>query len=187
MCLILNPDVLYLTYSKKRLALEAESDKFLVIDNRGLGYRVKFLLKNFKSDGISQVITYGGERLFEDLPGSAAQKKKWAAARDRAYYGSAMHFYRSLYTDKLKQEGFEVRQLTRYPNPARPEDYIIRQKINMYRSIGRPDSANYWIDIANSSKYVNERLAQIPWYSFEILKATADPGIYAISFLVICM
>ncbi len=102
LCQILNPDVLYLTYSKKRLTLDGETDKFLVIDNRGLGYRVKFLLKNFKSDGISQVITYGGERLFEELPGSTLQKKKWAAARDRAYYGSAMHFYRSLYTDKLK-------------------------------------------------------------------------------------
>ncbi|MES2809684.1 MAG: hypothetical protein V4619_13725 [Bacteroidota bacterium] len=48
--------------------------------------------------------------------------------------------------------------------------------------MGRADSANYWIDIANSSKYVNERLSQIPWYSFEILKPTAEPGIYAITF-----
>jgi hypothetical protein len=182
LCQILNPDVLYLTYSKKRLTLTGESDKFLVIDNRGLGYRVKFLLKNFKSDGISQVITYGGERLFEELPGSKAQKKKWDTARDIAYYGSAMHFYRSLYTDKLKEEGFEMRRLTRYPNPARPDDQTIQKMINKYRSINRADSANYWVDVANMSKYTQERLSTIPWFSFELLRSTPQPGIYAITF-----
>jgi hypothetical protein len=182
LCQILNPDVLYLTYSKKRLTLEGESDKFLVIDNRGLGYRVKFLLKNFKSDGISQVITYGGERLFEELPGSKAQKKKWQAARDLAYYGSPMHFYRALYTDKLNEEGFELRRLTRYPNPARPDDQTIQQKINKYRAMNRPDSVNYWIDVANMSKYTQERLSTIPWFSFELLRSTPQPGIYAITF-----
>jgi hypothetical protein len=182
LCQILNPDVLYLTYSKKRITLEGESDKFLVIDNRGLGYRVKFLLKNFKSDGISQVITYGGERLFEELPGSAAQKKKWAAARDRAYYGSPMHFFRALYMDKLKDEGFELRRLIRYPNPIRPNDQIIRKKIERFRALNRPDSANYWVDIANMSKYTQERLSQTPWFPFELLQPTPQPGIYAITF-----
>jgi hypothetical protein len=181
-CQILNPDALYFTYSKRRLTLEAETEKFLVIDNRGLGYRVKFLLKNFKSDGISHVITYGGERLFQELSGSAAQKKKWARARDMAYYGSAMHFYRALYTDKLKEEGFEARRLTRYPNPARPDDQVIQQKISKYRSMNRGDSVNYWIDIANMSKYTQERVSQIPWYTMELLRVTKEPGIYAITF-----
>ncbi len=181
LCEILNPDALYFTYRKKLLTLEAETERFLVIENRGLGYRVKFLLKNFKSDNIAGVITYGGERLFEDLPGSAIQKRKWAAARDMAYYGSAMHFYRSLYTDRLKEEGFEMRRLTRFLNPQRPSDEIIHQKISRFKTIGRPDSANYWIDIANLSKYTHDMLAQTPWYPFEVLRNTKQPGIYGIS------
>jgi hypothetical protein len=181
-CEILNPQVLYFTYHKKLLTLEAESDNFLVIENRGLGYRVKFLLKNFKSDNISGIITYGGERLFEDLPGSASQKKIWQKNRDMAYYGSPMDFYRSLYTDKLTENGFEMRRLTRYPNPARPSDEIIHQKINRYKTIGRGDSANYWVDIANLSKYTMDHLTQTPWYSFELLRKTQQPGIFAITF-----
>ncbi|MCC8423335.1 carboxypeptidase-like regulatory domain-containing protein [Mucilaginibacter sp. UR6-11] len=182
LCQILNPDVLYFTYHKRQLTLEAETDNFLVIDNRGLGYRVKFLLKDFKSDAISGVITYGGERLFEDLPGSAAQKKIWQKNRDIAYYGSPMHFYRSLYTDKLAEDGFEMRRLTRYPNPDRPSDQIIHQKINRFKSINRGDSVNHWIEIANLSKYTQERVTQIPWYSYEVLRKTGQQGIYAITF-----
>lgn len=182
LCQILNPDALYFTYSKRKLILEAETDKFLVIENRGLGYRVKFLLKDFKSDGVANIITYGGERLFEDLPGSSGQKKLWAKNRDIAYYGSAMHFYRSLYTDKLKEEGFEVHRLTRYLNPARPSDEVIRQKINKFKSINRIDSANHWVEIANLSKYYMDRLTQIPYFSFELLRSTPTPGIYAITF-----
>ncbi|NNU34638.1 hypothetical protein HK413_12165 [Mucilaginibacter sp. S1162] len=66
---------MYFTYSKKKLLLGAESDNFLVIENRGLGYRVKFLLKDFKSDGINNIVSYGGQRLFEELPGSKSQKR----------------------------------------------------------------------------------------------------------------
>jgi len=76
------------------------------------------LLKSFKSDRINDTISYQGQQVFEELPGTAAQKKKWAINRDLAYYGSAMHFLRSLYTDKLKEEGFEAYRFTRMQNPA---------------------------------------------------------------------
>ncbi|MBC7400115.1 MAG: carboxypeptidase-like regulatory domain-containing protein [Mucilaginibacter sp.] len=182
LCQVLNPDVLYFTYSKKRVTLEAETDNFLVVENRGLGYRVKFLLKDFKSDGISNIVSYGGQRLFEELPGSKAQKKKWDDSRNRAYYGSPMHFYRALYTDKLMQEGFEVRRLTRYLNPERPSDEIIHQRMIRYRTFIRPDSLNHLIDLANLSKYMQDRLSTVPWYSAELLRSTQQSGIYAITF-----
>ncbi|MFD2871401.1 carboxypeptidase-like regulatory domain-containing protein [Mucilaginibacter ximonensis] len=182
LCQILNPDVIYFTYHKKTLLLEAETEKFLVIDNHALGYRVKFLLKDFSSDGIAAVIRYGGERLFEELPGSAAQKKVWQKARDDAYYGSSMQFYRALYTDKLTEEGFEVRHLTRYLNPARPSDQILRQRINKFKSLGMVDSANYWVEIANMSKYYMDKVSQTPYASFELLRQTQTPGVFAITF-----
>ncbi|GAA4085274.1 hypothetical protein GCM10022392_02600 [Mucilaginibacter panaciglaebae] len=182
LCQILNPDVIYFTYHKKVLTLEAETDKFLVIDNKALGYRVKFLLKDFKSDGIAEIISYGGERLFEELPGSKAQQKAWQKARDDAYYGSPMHFYRALYTDKLVEEGFELHHLTRYLNPALPPDDVLRQKINKFKSLNMIDSANHWIEVANMSKYYMDKVAQTPYASFELLRQTKTPGIFAITF-----
>lgn len=181
-CEVINPKILNFTYYKTQQRLEAYADEFLVVENRGLGYRVKFLLRDFKSDKINGIISYSGQRLFEDLPGSASQKKKWRANRDMAYYGSAMHFYRALYTDKLKEEGFEIRKLTRMLNPERPPDDVIMRKIDMFRSLGRRDSANRWIGLANMSRYYNEKLATVPWYSFEVLRTTETPGIYAITF-----
>lgn len=181
LCQILNPDVIYFTYHKKALTLEAETDKFLVIDNMALGYRVKFLLKDFKSDGISEIISYGGERLFEELPGSKSQKKAWQKARDDAYYGSPMQFFRALYTDKLTEEGFEVHHLMRYLNPARPSDDVLHQKINKFRSLNMVDSANHWIEVANMSKYYMDKVSQTPYASFELLRQTQTPGIFAIS------
>ena len=37
-----------------------------------------------------------------------AQLEKWSAARKLAYNGSILHFMRSLYQKKLKEEGFEI-------------------------------------------------------------------------------
>ncbi|HWZ36545.1 MAG TPA: carboxypeptidase-like regulatory domain-containing protein [Mucilaginibacter sp.] len=182
LCQILNPDVIYFTYHKKALLLEAETEKFLVIDNHALGYRVKFLLKDFSSDGITEVIRYGGERLFEELPGSSAQKKVWQKARDDAYYGSSMQFYRALYTDKLAEEGFEVHHLSRYLNPVRPSDQVLRQLIGKFKSLRMVDSANHWIEIANMSKYYMDKVTQTPYASFELLRPTQTPGVYAMAF-----
>lgn len=181
-CDVVNPKILNFHYYKTQQRLEAYADEFLVVENRGLGYRVKFLLRDFKSDKISGIISYEGQRLFQDLPGSASQKKKWRINRDLAYYGSAMHFYRALYTDKLKEEGFEIRKLTRILNPDRPQEVEIQRKIALYSSLGRRDSVNHWIDLANLSKYAREHVSGVPWFSFEVLRTTEQPGIYAITF-----
>ncbi|MDB4924582.1 carboxypeptidase-like regulatory domain-containing protein [Mucilaginibacter sp.] len=181
-CEVINPSILNITYHKTQQVLEVDADQFLVVENRGLGYRVKFLLKNFKSDKIAGNISYEGQRLFEELPGNEAQKKRWRINRDLAYYGSPMHFYRALYTDKLKEEGFDVRKLTRYPNTDRPSDEVIHRKIEMFTSLRRGDSVNHYIELSNLSKYAHERIATVPWASFELLRSTQETGIYAITY-----
>jgi CarboxypepD_reg-like domain len=181
-CFVMNPHILNLTYNPTKQVLHAEADEFLVVENKALGYRVKFLLNDFKADKIANIVSTEGQRLFEDLPGSEAQKKRWHQKREEAYYGSAMHFYRSLYTDKLADQGFIMYKLNRYVNPARPDEEVIRRKINMFKQIGRRDSANYWVGLANMSKYYHESLAQPPLSQFEVLVTAGQPGLYAIHF-----
>ena len=103
-CVVMNPHILNITYNPTRRVLHADADEFLVVENHALGYRVKFLLNDFKIDNIAGIISSSGERVFEELTGSDAQKKKWHENREAVYYGSSMHFYRSLYSDKLKQQ-----------------------------------------------------------------------------------
>lgn len=183
LCRVVNPHILNLIYHRNKQQLEASGDEFLVVENHALGYRTKFLLKNFVSDAIEYTIQYAGKALFEELPGSAEQKKAWKLKREQAYYGSAQHFYRSLYKDRLKEEGFEAHDFTRMLNRERPDEGLILQKIKRYRDIApNRDSLNNWYRLSNLTKWNRENLVRTPYQSIEILRKTQDKGIYAVVF-----
>jgi hypothetical protein len=116
------------------------------------------------------------------LPGSASQKKKWHQKREDAYYGSAMHFYRALYEDKLTEQGFQVYTLMRYLNPIRPSEEVLRRKINTFKQIGRIDSANYYVELANMSKYYHESLIHPPLQQYEIFSHGDQAGLFVLHF-----
>ena len=117
LCDVLNPHILNLTYNQTKQTLHADADQFLIIENKALGYRVKFLVDSFAVDKIAGLVSRAGSQVFEELPGSDAQKKKWHLRREEAYHGSSMHFYRSLISDKFTQEGFIMYHFNRYLNP----------------------------------------------------------------------
>jgi len=180
-CKVTNPHILNIIYHRGKQQLEASGDEFLVVENLALGYRTKFLLKNFLYDAIEHTISYSGSALFENLPGSAAQKKLWKQKREQAYYGSAQHFYRSLYKGTLKQEGFEAHDFTRQINPERPEEAVLMQKMKKYRE-GPRDSAMRYYNLSKMTKWYRENLAKLPYQEFEILRKTPQDGIYALTF-----
>jgi hypothetical protein len=182
-CEIKNPHVLNLTYNPTKQILHAESDNFLIVENKALGYRIKYLLNDFNIDHISNLISQHGEQVFEELPGSDSQKKKWRQKRDEAYYGSYMHFLRSLYTDKLREEGFEIYRLKRYRNPLRPDDEVIRQKFGYFKMKGMIDSANYYVTLERMSKWYNETVMKPALLSFEVLNKDETPGLYDLHFI----
>ncbi|RYY33619.1 MAG: carboxypeptidase-like regulatory domain-containing protein [Sphingobacteriaceae bacterium] len=177
-CKVINPRILTLAYYGSKRLLEAYADEFLVVENKALGYRVKYLVKDFKSDGISNIISYEGKALFEELPGSISQKKKWREKRDEAYYGSARHFYRALYTGKMDADGFVTRRFTREPNPERPPEALIQRKFKQFKK--NLDSVNYWSRLAALPKYYNENLIREPLKTYDILFKSEQPGIFAL-------
>ncbi|OKS87088.1 carboxypeptidase-like regulatory domain-containing protein [Mucilaginibacter polytrichastri] len=179
-CRILNPKDLNLLNHKTKRYLEGYSYDFLDIDNYALGYKVKILLKSFKTDYLNHIISWTGKVLYQELPGTAEQKKKWAARREELYYGSAMHFYRSLATNTMDKDGFVIRILQRKPNRKRPEEEVIQQKIDKFRMTNR-DSLNYWVGLSELSKY-DENLIRQPLKVEDVLHKTEDPGVFAIAF-----
>ncbi len=182
-CFVINPHILNITYNPTKQVLHADADEFLIVENRALGYRVKFLLNDFNDDKVANIISHSGQQVFEDLPGSDAQKKKWHQKREEAYYGSSMHFYRSLLADKLTEEGFQIYNFSRYLNPKRPPDEVIKQKIRQFYDQRRPDSQKYYVDLANMSKYYNESLMRPALNQFEVLIQTGQPGVYGMHFI----
>ncbi|MDO3643158.1 carboxypeptidase regulatory-like domain-containing protein [Mucilaginibacter sp. L3T2-6] len=113
-CKVLNSGVLQLNYDEQKGLLTASSSDFIEIENKALGYKIKYLLKDFTLDNSIFDITsfsYHGYVLFEKLSGTAAQEKKWTKNRLAAYEGSRMQFLRAAASNTTFEEGFRVLRL----------------------------------------------------------------------------
>ena len=103
-CVLVNPEVL--DFSTNKSLMEATAEDFLIIENSGLGYRIKYLLTNFKYENTNNVTTYDGEAFFEPMKGTEVQQAEWTANREKIYKGSFMHYLRALFTNTTREEGF---------------------------------------------------------------------------------
>jgi hypothetical protein len=115
-CRIENVKVIHFRNSKKTNELTAIADEPLIIENKALGYTLKYQLETFTYNFSNHYLLYIGYPLFLPMEGSAAKQKKWRQKREEAYFGSIMHFMRSVYRNKISEEGFEVRNLKKIPN-----------------------------------------------------------------------
>jgi hypothetical protein len=109
-CVITNPRVLSFGTAGRNV-LTADADEFLIVENKKLGYRVHYLLKDFKFDRKLLRTKLDGDTNFEELEGTPEMKIQWAQSRLAAYQGSLMHYLRSVYTNKTVKEGFLTYQL----------------------------------------------------------------------------
>jgi hypothetical protein len=112
-CTLLNPEVLAFD-TKWWGRFEAFARAPLVIENRALGYRIRYHLDEFRASG--GTVRWDGEPFFEPLtPTDTAEAAAWTTNRRRAYAGSMRHFLRALRADRVREEGFIV---YRHPNDA---------------------------------------------------------------------
>ncbi len=111
-CKILNPDVVFVKYNNMLKNLTAFSDEYINIENRALGYLIKYQLRTFHYLKNGSVY-FDGAQKFEDLPGSESEKRKWKKERLAVYQGSLMHFLRAIIGNHLDEDGFKVSRLIR--------------------------------------------------------------------------
>lgn len=112
-CKIINYKTIRFRFSKKENILSAVAGEPLIIQNKALGYRIQYQMEGFEVNYTDNIISYYGYPLFEEMKGA---KRKWVQARKKAYLGSVNHFIRSVYNNKLQNEGFEVRRLKKVTN-----------------------------------------------------------------------
>jgi hypothetical protein len=108
---ITNRNVIKLNYDKKKGVLTASADEFLIIQNNRLGYKVRYLLRGFSYNAITNTAIYDGDTNFEELDGTPKMKKAWAKNRLETYKGSFMHYLRAVYSNTVAKEGFVSNQL----------------------------------------------------------------------------
>ena len=102
---ILNPEVL--DFDEKVGLFRAWASAPLEIENRALGYKVTYFLKDFEATPTR--IKYDGEPLFAPLqPGGPDEVAMWTAKRREAYLGSFRHFILAAMAGRLDEEGFHL-------------------------------------------------------------------------------
>ncbi|MBK8710463.1 MAG: carboxypeptidase-like regulatory domain-containing protein [Niastella sp.] len=113
-CKILNPEILKFYFSKKRNRLKVLANEPILVENKALGYQIKYALDSFTHEYNTEVSLYTGNPLFKELIAeSDSQYHQWQEARLHAYQGSMLHFMRSLFNQSLAQEGFEIQFLVK--------------------------------------------------------------------------
>ena len=132
-CSIKNPEVLKFYFSKKRNRLKVMAAEPLLIENKALGYNIKYSLDSFTHAYETQVSLYTGYPLFEEMTAANnEQRDHWVMERQKAYKGSILHFMRSIYKKDLKEEGFEIQFLISYNNNSKDTAFVPK---NIYAAL----------------------------------------------------
>jgi hypothetical protein len=124
-CELKNPKALHFNYNAKTNTLKAFARAPLKIINKSLGYAISFDLEDFVI--ANNKVVFLGYSKYTPLKGSKRKQKRWAKNRERAYYGSFSHFYKSLLANTTYKDGFLVHQFKRVPNPKRPSETALQK------------------------------------------------------------
>ncbi len=108
---LLNHDVLKFYFLKKSNKLRVLAEEPLQIENKALGYSLRYQLDSFIYYYNTNINSYRGFCLFSEMEGDDSLKKVWAKNRENAYYGSKLHFMRSYFDSTVTEEGFMIDML----------------------------------------------------------------------------
>ena len=133
MAYIKNKHALEFEYDEKTNLLQVSASEPLIIENKGLGYKITYDLIHFELQDFG--VSYLGFVRYENLKGSERKKKKWAQEREFAYYGSLRHFLNATIHKEVKS-GFAVDKVKLIPNPNLPTEEEIRSAKEDIRRYG---------------------------------------------------
>ncbi len=113
-CKLLNKEAVKFSFSKKENILRAYATEPLRIENNALGFDLTYSLTQFEHNYKNRIFFYQGYPLFSEKKAkNNRQYQKWVANRKETYKGSLMHFMRSVFRNKIIEEGFEIRRIIR--------------------------------------------------------------------------
>lgn len=107
-CLIQNKDIVKFYYYRRSDKLKVLATEPLIISNNALGYNLRYQLDSFVYYYKTDLSSYRGTCFFTEQLGTVSQAMIWKANREKAYFGSRMHFMRSYYDSTLTTSGFTI-------------------------------------------------------------------------------
>ncbi len=119
-CKIENPESLRFFFSKKKNRLKVSSKEEIRIINSALGYTIRYQLDSFIHEYGSGLTQTTGFPFFEEMKGSEEDSTTWEKNREKAYYGSVLHFMRCYYDSTLKENGYKLELIRAGNEKPRP-------------------------------------------------------------------
>lgn len=105
-CKILNPEVIVLTYDKKKKVV-ATAREPLIIQNDAFGLKIRFQMDKFESDG--EKTYFSGLKYFEKMtPASPQEQRIWEKHKKKSYRDSFRNFLVALKDNKVEENGFAI-------------------------------------------------------------------------------
>ena len=138
-CRIRNQDVIRFHYSKKNDRLKVTASEPLIIENKALGYSISYDLKEFSCDFSTNIVLTVGLTFFRELPASDRKMKKYSEQRNHAYLGSVAHFVKSLYENRLAENGFTVIKAIQAKN-------LERERVKAIYAADMPSADSFKVD-----------------------------------------
>jgi hypothetical protein len=108
---LLNPEALKFFFYKKSNRLKVLATDAIRVENKALGYSLRYQLDSFVYYYNTDVSSYRGYCLYTEMEETDSLKRVWAAARKKAYYGSKLQFLRSYYDSTLIEDGWTIDML----------------------------------------------------------------------------
>lgn len=104
-CKIVNEKVL--SFQRNGDQLTATATAPLVIENNALGYKITYYLQSFKAN--TSAADVQGMTQYEELASEDYLViNEWNRNRQKAYWGSSRHLFRSMVDGNLNKEGFDL-------------------------------------------------------------------------------
>ena len=124
-----NPETVYYYYNPETKILKVTCREPLQIVNYETGYHIQCIVSNFSHDYTTGITDWNVQNVFTELePANMRQKTMWAVKREEVYNVSLVKFFKSLYNNSLKEDGFALADIIPTTDPANPSLlYMISQ------------------------------------------------------------
>lgn len=167
---IKNQKTLKFSYDKENKILKVKAPKTLIIENKNLGYEITYNLIGYSADFNSQMINYTGTSFFRETKNTDPARVN----RMNAYYGSLLHFFRSIYENKISEDQFIVNHVVKVPNPQYPTEEELKTLKN-FQTMAKSSGIMHIPD--DISKIAQRKNSQKP-YALAIVKTLIPDSDY---------
>jgi len=106
-CSLQNPEVLRFYFYRRSEKLKVLAEEPLKIVNHSLGYQIRYQLDSFLFYYKNDICSYTGFSFYQEMFNPDSMRI-WRRNRDKAFYGSRLHFMHSYYDSSLAESGFRI-------------------------------------------------------------------------------